>query len=313
MSAITSLRDEDLQHRLEAAMAQVNRVLLGKPRQVKLAFTCLIAGGHLLLEDVPGVGKTTLAHALAATFALEFQRVQFTSDLLPSDIIGVSVYERESGVFRFHPGPIFTGLLLADEINRASPKTQSALLEAMAEGQVTVDGRTQALAQPFFVVATQNPLDLNGTFPLPDSQLDRFMLRLSLDYPDAAAERALLTGSDRRDLLAQLTPQLDGSALLTLQRQAQAITASAALLDYLQALLASSRRHADIRVGLSPRAGLALLGAARAWALLSGRGHVLPEDLQALFVPLAAHRLLPARGANGDTLARQLLAEVAVD
>ena len=294
-------------------MAQVNRVLLGKPRQVKLAFTCLIAGGHLLLEDVPGVGKTTLAHALAATFALEFQRVQFTSDLLPSDIIGVSVYERESGVFRFHPGPIFTGLLLADEINRASPKTQSALLEAMAEGQVTVDGRTQALAQPFFVVATQNPLDLNGTFPLPDSQLDRFMLRLSLDYPDAAAERALLTGSDRRDLLAQLTPQLDGSALLTLQRQAQAITASAALLDYLQALLASSRRHADIRVGLSPRAGLALLGAARAWALLSGRGHVLPEDLQALFVPLAAHRLLPARGANGDTLARQLLAEVAVD
>jgi MoxR-like ATPase len=313
MSAITSLRDEDLQHRLEAAMAQVNRVLLGKPRQVKLAFTCLIAGGHLLLEDVPGVGKTTLAHALAATFALEFQRVQFTSDLLPSDIIGVSVYERESGVFRFHPGPIFTGLLLADEINRASPKTQSALLEAMAEGQVTVDGRTQALAQPFFVVATQNPLDLNGTFPLPDSQLDRFMLRLSLDYPDAAAERALLTGSDRRDLLAQLTPQLDGSALLTLQRQAQAITASAALLDYLQALLASSRRHADIRVGLSPRAGLALLGAARAWALLSGRGHVLPVDLLALFVPLAALRLLPARGANGDTLARQLLAEVAVD
>jgi MoxR-like ATPase len=313
MSAITSLRDEDLQHRLEAAMAQVNRVLLGKPRQVKLAFTCLIAGGHLLLEDVPGVGKTTLAHTLAATFALEFQRVQFTSDLLPSDIIGVSVYERESGVFRFHPGPIFTGLLLADEINRASPKTQSALLEAMAEGQVTVDGQTHTLAQPFFVVATQNPLDLNGTFPLPDSQLDRFMLRLSLDYPDAAAERALLTGSDRRDLLAQLTPQLDGSALLTLQRQAQAITASAALLDYLQALLASSRRHADIRVGLSPRAGLALLGAARAWALLSGRGHVLPEDLQALFVPLAAHRLLPARGANGDTLARQLLAEVAVD
>jgi MoxR-like ATPase len=313
MSVITPIRDEHLHQRLEAAMAQVNRVLLGKPRQVKLAFTCLIAGGHLLLEDVPGVGKTTLAHALAATFALEFQRVQFTSDLLPSDIIGVSVFERETGLFRFHPGPIFTGLLLADEINRASPKTQSALLEAMAEDQVTIDGQTHTLAQPFFVVATQNPLDLNGTFPLPDSQLDRFMLRLSLDYPDAAAERALLIGSDRRDLLAQLAPQLDGASLTALFRQAQTITASTALLDYLQALLTASRRHAEIRVGLSPRAGLALLGAARAWALLSGRSHVLPEDIQALFVPLAAHRLLPTRGASGDTLARKLLAEVAVD
>jgi MoxR-like ATPase len=312
MPATTPLRDSSLQQRLDAAIAQVNQVLLGKARQVKLAFACLIAGGHLLLEDVPGVGKTTLAHALAATFALEFQRVQFTSDLLPSDIIGVSVYERETGQFRFHPGPIFTGLLLADEINRASPKTQSALLEAMAEDQVTVDGQTHALAQPFFVVATQNPLDLNGTFPLPDSQLDRFMLRLSLDYPDAAAERALLTGSDRRDLLAQLTPQLDGTALAALHQQAQSITASAALLDYLQALLTASRRHPDILAGLSPRAGLALLAAARAWALLSGRTHVLPEDVQALFVPLAAHRLLPVRGANGETLARQLLAEVAV-
>ncbi|WEN13487.1 MoxR family ATPase [Rhodanobacter sp. AS-Z3] len=305
--------EEPLPQRLDAAMAQVNLVLLGKPRQVKLAFACLIAGGHLLLEDVPGVGKTTLAHALAATFALEFQRVQFTSDLLPSDIIGVSVYERETAQFRFHPGPIFTGLLLADEINRASPKTQSALLEAMAEGQVTVDGQTHTLAQPFFVVATQNPLDLNGTFPLPDSQLDRFMLRLSLDYPDAAAERDLLGGSNRRDLLAQLTPKLDATALLELHRQSQAITASGALLDYLQALLTASRRHADIRVGLSPRAGLALLSVARAWALLHRRNHVLPEDLQALFIPLAAHRVLPARGANGDTLARQLLAEVAVD
>jgi MoxR-like ATPase len=313
MPVITPIHDSSLQQRLDAAIAQVNQVLLGKARQVKLAFACLIGGGHLLLEDVPGVGKTTLAHALAATFALEFQRVQFTSDLLPSDIIGVSVYERETGQFRFHPGPIFTGLLLADEINRASPKTQSALLEAMAEDQVTVDGQTHALAQPFFVVATQNPLDLNGTFPLPDSQLDRFMLRLSLDYPDAAAERALLTGSDRRDLLAQLAPQLDGAALAALHQQAQTITASAALLDYLQALLTASRRHPVSRARLSPRAGLALLAAARAWALLSGRTHVLPEDVQALFVPLAAHRLLPVRGANGETLARQLLAEVAVE
>jgi MoxR-like ATPase len=313
MSATTPLRDQILHQRLEAALAQVNRVLLGKPRQVKLAFACLIASGHLLLEDVPGVGKTTLARALAASFALDFQRVQFTSDLLPSDIIGVSVYERETGGFRFHPGPIFSGLLLADEINRATPKTQSALLEAMAEGQVTVDGQTHALPRPFFVVATQNPLDLAGTFPLPDSQLDRFMLRLSLDYPDAAAERALLSGEDRRDLLDQLAPQLDGAALDALNRQAQAVTASGALLDYLQALLVASRRHADIRTGLSPRAGLALLAAARAWALLSGRAHVLPEDVQALFVPLAAHRLVPARGASGDTLARTLLAEVAVD
>ncbi len=305
MSAITPLHDETLHARLEAAIGQVNRVLLGKPRQVKLAFTCLIAGGHLLLEDVPGVGKTTLAHALAASFALEFQRVQFTSDLLPSDIIGVSVYERETGQFRFHPGPIFTGLLLADEINRATPKTQSALLEAMAESQVTVDGQTHALPQPFFVVATQNPLDLAGTFPLPDSQLDRFMLRVSLDYPDATAERALLTGSDRRDLLAQLSPQLDNAGLNELSRRA--------LLDYLQALLAASRRHADVRVGLSPRAGLALLGAARAWAMLSGRSHVLPEDIQALFVPLAAHRLVTTRGASGESLARALLADVAVD
>ena len=304
---------DELRQRLAAAEAQLNRVVLGKARQVKLALACLVAGGHLLLEDVPGVGKTTLAHALAASFALDFQRVQFTSDLLPSDILGVSVYERETGQFRFHPGPIFGGLLLADEINRATPKTQSALLEAMAEGQVTVDGQTHALPQPFFVVATQNPLDLTGTFPLPDSQLDRFMLRLSLGYPDPAAERELLTGSDRHDLLAQLKPALDGAALLALRRQSTAIAASPALLDYLQALLAASRRHADIRTGLSPRAGLSLLAAARAWALLHNRAYVLPEDLQALFVPLAAHRLVAARGTAGDALARQLLAEVAVD
>jgi MoxR-like ATPase len=262
---------------------------------------------------VPGVGKTTLAHALAATFALDFQRVQFTSDLLPSDIIGVSMYERETGEFRFHPGPVFAGLLLADEINRATPKTQSALLEAMAERQVTVDGQTHALPEPFFVVATQNPLDLAGTFPLPDSQLDRFMLRVSLDYPDASAERELLTGTDRRDLLTRLTSQLDASGLTALYRQVQTVTASSALLDYLQALLTASRRHPDIRVGLSPRAGLLLLAAARAWAMLSDRGHVLPEDIQALFVPLAAHRLMAARGASGETLARTLLSEVAVD
>jgi MoxR-like ATPase len=312
MSATTPFRDESIKRRLDAALAQVNSVLLGKPRQVKLAFTCLVAGGHLLLEDVPGVGKTTLAHALAATFDLDFQRIQFTSDLLPSDIIGVSVYERESATFRFHPGPIFTRLLLADEINRATPKTQSALLEAMAEGQATVDGTTHILPQPFFVVATQNPLDLAGTFPLPDSQLDRFMLRLSLDYPDAAAERALLSGSDRRDLIAQLQPQLDLASLAELHEQAQTVTVSSALLDYLQALLAASRKHGDVRVGLSPRAGLALLAAARAWALLSGRAYVIPEDVQALFVPVAAHRLIPGKGGHREAIARALLADVAV-
>lgn len=313
MAISLTAHDDNFRPGLDAALAQVNRVLLGKPQQVSLAFACMLAGGHLLIEDVPGVGKTTLAHALAASFDLSFQRVQFTSDLLPSDIIGISVYERESGSFRFHPGPIFTQLLLVDEINRATPKTQSALLEAMAEGQVTVDGTTHTLAQPFFVVATQNSLDLVGTFPLPDSQLDRFMLRLSLDYPDTDAERALLAGSDRRELLTQLSPCLSAAAVGGLRRRAQAVSASPALLDYLQALLAASRAHDDIRVGLSPRAGLSLLAAARAWAVLDDRSYLLPEDLQALFVPVAAHRLIPGKGAGREAVARALLAEVAVE
>ena len=312
MSA-TPLRDDPLLRRLDAALAQVNQVLLGKPRQVKLAFACLVAGGHLLLEDVPGVGKTTLAHALAATFSLDFQRVQFTSDLLPSDIIGVSVYERETAQFRFHPGPIFAGLLLADEINRATPKTQSALLEAMAEGQVTVDGASRALPEPFFVVATQNPLDMAGTYPLPDSQLDRFMLRISLDYPDAEAERRLLTGEDRGAMLERMAARLSGPDIMTLRQQARAVTASPALLDYVQALVTASRKHPDIRTGLSPRAGLALLACARAWALLGNRDYTLPEDVQAVFVAIAGHRLIPARNLARDALAQALLETVAVE
>ncbi|HXS74306.1 MAG TPA: AAA family ATPase [Rhodanobacteraceae bacterium] len=304
--------DANLRKRLDAALAQINSVLLGKQHQVRLAFACLLAGGHLLVEDVPGVGKTTLAHAMAATFDLLFQRIQFTSDLLPSDIVGVSVYERETGTFRFHPGPVFAQLLLADEINRATPKTQSALLEAMAEGQVTVDGVSRALTAPFFVVATQNPLDLAGTYPLPDSQLDRFMLRISLDYPNADAERALLTGEDRLELIGRLSPCLDVKDIDALRARARAVLASPALLDYLQALLAMSRRHAEARVGLSPRAGLALLAAARAWALLGGREYVIPEDLQAVFVAVAGHRLIPARSGSRDALARTLLAEVPV-
>src|SRR6185437_14601704 len=305
--------EPELRRRLDASLTQVNSVLLGKQHQVRLAFACLLAGGHLLVEDVPGVGKTTLAHALAATLGLAFQRIQFTSDLLPSDIIGISVYERETGAFRFHPGPVFAQLLLADEINRATPKTQSALLEAMAENQITVDGVTHALTQPFVVVATQNPQDLAGTYPLPDSQLDRFLLRLSLDYPNADAERALLTGEDRPQLIGRLSPCLDVTEIEGLRTRVGNVLASPALVDYLQALLASSRRHPEVRVGLSPRAGLALLAAARAWALLGGRAYVIPEDVQAVFVPVAAHRLVPVRGSDRDALARKLLAETAVE
>lgn len=304
----------DLHDALVRSVAQVNQVLLGKPREVELAFVCLLAGGHLLIEDLPGVGKTTLAHALALTLGLGYQRVQFTSDLLPSDIIGVSVYERESARFSFHPGPLFTQLLLADEINRATPKTQSALLEAMAEGQVTTDGHTHVLPEPFFVVATQNPVDFAGTYPLPDSQLDRFMLRMSLGYPDREAELRMLAAPDRRALLQTLQPCLSAVQILQLRAAAHAVVASAALIDYVQRLLQASRQHVDIRVGLSPRAGLAVLAAARTHALLAGRTHCLPEDVQRVFPFVAAHRLAPASEAHSsrDQLARQLLAATAV-
>ncbi|HEX5488902.1 MAG TPA: MoxR family ATPase [Rhodanobacteraceae bacterium] len=305
--------DELPRQRLDAALAQVNDVLVGKNQPVRMAFACLLAGGHLLVEDVPGVGKTTLAHALAATLGLSFRRIQFTSDLLPSDIVGVSVFDRDSGAFRFQPGPIFAQLLLADEINRATPKTQSALLEAMAEGQVTVDGASRALQQPFFVVATQNPLDMAGTYPLPDSQLDRFMLRIALDYPDAEAERRLLTGENRSTMVEGLSACLSAPGILGLRARARAIKASPALLDYVQALVTASRKHHDIRTGLSPRAGLALLACARAWALLGDRDFVLPEDVQAVFVGVAGHRLIPARNVARDALAQALLESVAVE
>ncbi|QNP42053.1 AAA family ATPase [Lysobacter terrestris] len=299
---------------LERAQSQVNALVLGKAHEVRLAFVALLAGGHLLIEDLPGLGKTTLARALATTLGLDFQRVQFTSDLLPADVVGVSVFDPQSRGFQFHSGPVFTQVLLADEINRAPPRTQSALLEAMAEHQVTVDGTTHSLPDPFFVIATQNPVDLAGTYPLPDSQLDRFLLRLALGYPGEAAERDLLAGVDRRDLIAQTLPLLGTADVLAARRAVQEIHASDALIGYVQALLARSRKHPGVRVGLSPRAGLALLRAARAYALLLGRAHVLPEDVQALFGAVAAHRLVADAQAGSDaSLAKAILHSVPVD
>ena len=299
---------------LKSAQQQVNSLVLGKPQEVRLAFVALLSGGHILIEDLPGLGKTTLAHALAATLGLGFQRVQFTSDLLPADVLGVSVYDAQSRQFQFHPGPVFTHVLLADEINRAPPRTQSALLEAMAEHQVTLDGMTRPLPDPFFVIATQNPVDLSGTYPLPDSQLDRFLLRLTLGYPNAESERALLAGSDRRELIAQADPLLSSNDVLALRAAVNEVHASGALVDYVQALMARSRQHPGVRVGLSPRAGIALLRAARAYALLLGRHHVLPEDVQALFSAVAAHRLVAeAEASSTQALAKSILHAVAVD
>ncbi len=305
---------DDLRDAVQRAQRQVNSLVLGKERAVRFAFTALLSDGHLLIEDLPGLGKTTLAHALAATLGLGFQRVQFTSDLLPSDILGVSVYDAQAGAFAFHRGPVFAHVLLADEINRAPPRTQSALLEAMAEHQVTVDGTTYALPDPFFVIATQNPVDLAGTYPLPDSQLDRFLLRLHLGYPDPGAERELLAGADRRDLIAQALPLLGAADVLRLREAVLAVHASDALVHYVQALLERSRHQAGVRVGLSPRAGIALLRAARAHALLLGRGHVLPDDIQALFGAVATHRLV-VDGDAGDeaAMAQAILHAVAVD
>jgi MoxR-like ATPase len=316
MSALPAAKmlPEALRAALRDAQAQVNTLVLGKPQEVRLAFVALLSDGHLLIEDLPGLGKTTLAHALAATLGLGFQRVQFTSDLLPADILGVSVFDAQARRFEFHPGPIFAHVLLADEINRAPPRTQSALLEAMAEHQVTIDGTTHALPYPFFVIATQNPVDLAGTYPLPDSQLDRFLLRLTLGYPGEEAERALLAGADRRDLIAQTRPLLASDDVLALRRAVLDVHAGPALIDYVQALLARSRRHAGVRVGLSPRAGLALLRAARAYALLLGRQHVLPEDVQALFGAVAAHRMAAeADAGDGSALAKSILRTVPVD
>lgn len=270
---------------------QLETIIAGKRAQIELAVCCLLAGGHLLIEDLPGVGKTTLAHALAAALRLRYARAQFTADLMPSDLLGTSVFDRNRGEFVFHPGPVFSQVLLADEINRAGPKVQSALLEAMEERQVSIDGNTRKLPEPFFVIATQNPFDQLGTHALPESQLDRFLLCISLGYPSRAAERALLEGRDRRELIAELRPELDPEGLIALQRQARAVHAAPALLDYVQELLAQTRNGRWFVEGLSPRAGLALLRAARAWALLQGRDYLIPDDVQHVFPAVAAHRL----------------------
>ncbi|MGH8443290.1 MAG: AAA family ATPase [Nevskiaceae bacterium] len=298
---------------LNQALGALDRIILGKSRQIRLALACLLARGHLLIEDIPGVGKTTLALALARVLGLKFQRVQFTSDLLPADILGVSIFEQQSGVFRFHPGPIFAQLVLADEVNRASPKTQSALLEAMEERQVTSEGETRPLPDPFFVIATQNPAYQIGTFPLPESQLDRFMMRIGLGYPPPDAERTLLAERDRRELLPEIQPALQPKDLSALQAQVNAVKATAALLEYVLALVRYTREHVGLRMGLSPRAGLSIRRAAQAWALLDGRTGVIPEDVQAVFPAVVGHRLLAtAEREAGAPTAEEILAAVAI-
>ena len=277
---------------------QISTVIVGKRSQIRDCVACLLAGGHLLIEDVPGVGKTTLAHALSVSLGLRFSRVQFTADLMPTDLIGVSVYERSKEAFVFHPGPVFAQVLLADEINRAGPRTQSALLEAMEEQQVSVEGETRALPRPFFVIATQNPSDQLGTYALPESQLDRFLMCITLGYPDRASERELLAGLDRRDAVQQLRPVMTPERLIDAQRAVLAVHASPALLDYLQVLIAATRSGAWFVEGLSPRAGIAVLRAAKAHALLDRRNHVAPDDIQAILVQTAAHRLVPVASAG---------------
>lgn len=298
--------------RWQDASAAIGNILLGKEAAVRLALACLIAGGHLLLEDLPGMGKTILAHALAKVAGLQFNRVQFTSDMLPADLTGAPIFNRDKGEFIFHPGPVFAQVLLADEINRASPKTQSALLEAMEEKQVSSDGRSRPLPTPFFVIATQNPVDQLSTNPLPEAQLDRFLMRLSLGYPDSAAELEILRGEDRRTLLEQLVPVMDAGGLLLLQSRARAIHAAEPLLLYIRALAEHTRHGAGLRYGLSPRGTQALLAAARAWALLAGREHVLPADVQAVFPAVAMHRLGMGDALDAAGCAHELLTAVAL-
>jgi len=304
-----------MQDRIQAAVDEIGKVLLGKETQIRLALCCLVSGGHLLIEDLPGMGKTTLAHALARVFGLDFNRIQFTSDLLPADILGVSVFEQSSGRFNFHAGPIFRQLVLADEINRSTPKTQSALLEAMEEGQVSVEGETRPLPVPFFVIATQNPVSLAGTFPLPESQLDRFLMRIGIGYPDPRAERQLLERSNEGDRGEKLQQLLSVADLRDMRSAANAVALSPLLLDYVQRLVAHTRQSTGFHFGLSPRGSIAIVRAARTWAWLEGRQHAVPEDVQAVLPSVAEHRLRATNdgdGRSGAALAHRLLTEVDV-
>lgn len=303
-----------LQAVIDTAVAEVGKVLLGKEQKVRLALCCLFARGHLLIEDLPGMGKTTLSHALADVLGLDYKRVQFTSDLLPADILGVSVFDRNDATFSFHPGPIFTQLLLADEINRTTPRTQSALLEAMAEGQVTVEGETRSLPEPFFVVATQNPIHQSGTYPLPESQLDRFLMRLELGYPDPGAERAMFQRGDNAQSGARARHCVSVEQLQAIRVAVAQVHASDNLLDYLQRLVAYTRQSSEFEVGLSPRGALALLESAKTWAVMNSRGHLVPEDLQMVLPAVAAHRLIPSSDYAGDSnaLVAQLQSQVDV-
>ncbi|MBQ0753840.1 MAG: AAA family ATPase [Gammaproteobacteria bacterium] len=301
-----------MQDVIRQSITAVSSVVLGKEEQIRLAVSCLLARGHLLIEDLPGMGKTTLAHALARVFSLDYRRVQFTSDMLPADILGVSIFNPQTREFEPKDGPVFTQLLLADEINRATPKTQGALLEAMEERQVTLDGLTRALPDPFFVVATQNPVTQSGTFPLPESQLDRFLMRLSLGYPSAEMELKLLAGSDRRQLAVNLKPVASGEQLQHAMAEVRKVRASRDLIDYIQRLLAYSRNGGLFVAGLSPRAGIGLLNASRAWALTGGRDYVIPEDVQVVLGPVAEHRLQSLAGGAAATATQKLLESVPV-
>ena len=297
---------------IHATLSQLNQVILGKDSQVNFALSCLLANGHLLLEDLPGMGKTTLAHALAKVCGLDYKRVQFTSDLLPADLIGANVFEPQPASFSFHAGPVFSQVLLADELNRASPKAQSALLEAMEEKQVSIDGKTYPLPQPFFVIATQNPQSQAGTFPLPESQLDRFLIRISLGYPEPLAEREMLKGNTGRTSLSTLTPMLNEGRLKALQSLVPQVKMTDNLLDYVQRLIAYTRQADVCQLGLSPRGSQALVKSAQSWALVQGRGHVLPEDVQAVFSAVAGHRLVGRHDTQGEALARHILQQVDV-
>jgi len=304
-----------MQQKIQAAVDEIGTVLLGKEQQIRLALCCLVAGGHLLIEDLPGMGKTTLAHALARVFGLDFNRIQFTSDLLPADILGVSIFDQASGSFNFHSGPIFRQLILADEINRTTPKTQSALLEAMEEGQVSVEGETRPLPSPFFVIATQNPVSLAGTFPLPESQLDRFLMRIGIGYPDPKAERALLERGAESDRGALITQMMSVDDLVAMRSAANQVILSPLLLDYVQRIVAHTRESEAYHFGLSPRGSIAVVRAARTWAFLEGRQHAVPEDVQAILPAVVEHRLRAStdgEGRTGSALTHRLMSEVDV-